>query len=190
MPRVQILTVSTGSLWPHPKVLRSRLQVRFLNKKTKKQKRFRRSWRTLSRFSNKRTFRAERRLARRGPITVYEMSSVYPDAQCQNVVVNLKQRGVASVFVVLFVIRFALYVWQGPCLGLATFFAFHSNRHERPALPCKWDDITYRERPPHRLSKPKNGHHASNMLNRLHTRLFFFPPSNKKRFMARGDHSG
>lgn len=110
MPRVQILTVSTGSLWPHPKVLRSRLQVRFLNKKKKKKKRFRRSWRTLSRFSNKRTFRAERCLARRGPVTVYEMSSVYPDAQCQNVVVNLKQRGVASVFVVLFVIRFALYV--------------------------------------------------------------------------------
>lgn len=70
-------------------------------------------------------------------------------------VVNLKHCGssihVCSPFAKWargsFVVLLALYVWQGPCLGLATFFAFHSNRHERPALPCKWDDITYRESP-------------------------------------------
>jgi hypothetical protein len=53
-------------------------------------------------------------------------------------------------------------VRKGPCLGLATFFAFHSNRHEHPALPCKRDDITYLT-PPHRSTLPpqiQNGRHA------------------------------
>lgn len=89
---------------------------------------------------------------------------------CSIFVVNLKhcfrRIPVWSPFCCPFCI---LCVWQGPYLGLATFFAFHSNRHERPALPCKWDDITYRESspagpPPPPLpcsANPKDGHHAS-----------------------------
>lgn len=65
------------------------------------------SCRKLRLLSNKCTFRADRRLSRCSPVSVYKcLSYVYcvkhhVDEWCQNLVVNLKHCGVASMFVVL-----------------------------------------------------------------------------------------
>lgn len=91
-----------------------------------------------------------------------------------------------------------------PCLGLATFFVFHSNRHERPALPCKmrWHHLSrqpshprpHRRPPCSAIPKMATMRLTSHMLKKktffflfftLHTKFFLSPKKKKKKIYGR-----